>query len=87
MSTPIGSATLQRNQYLHHLPNQPEELVGHIAERRIQPRRRSQDGAPMGEGLETLTAVIAAHAGIADTAERQGRIGNVHDRVVEATAA
>ena len=41
----------------------------------------------MGESIETELVVIAAHTGHPDTSERNILIGNMHDRVIDASSA
>ena len=70
--------------------NQPEELVklvGHIAEREVEAARGDDDRTLVREGVEAQLAVVAAHAGVADTPEGDLLVDDVHDGVVDASAA
>ena len=41
----------------------------------------------MAEGKETALRVVAAHAGVANSAKRDVAVGDVHDGVVDACSA
>ena len=45
-----------------------------------------EDAAVMGEGVKALFAVVAAHAGLANTAEGHVRACKVNDGIVDAAA-
>jgi hypothetical protein len=47
----------------------------------------AEDGSLMGERQEAFLAVIVAHAGIANAAEGQVVLGNVHHGIVDTHTA
>ena len=49
-----------------------ELFIGHVAHGEVDPGGLVHDGAVVGEGLEALAAVVAAHAAVADAAEGAG---------------
>ena len=73
----------------HELFYHPQLLfrVRVVAQRQVEPGRFFDDRARVGEGLEALFAVVAAHAAVADAAEGHVRRGQMDDRVVDAAAA
>lgn len=64
-----------------------ELFIGHVAHGEVDPGGLVHDGAVVGEGLEALAAVVAAHAAVADAAEGHVVGGQVDDGVVDAPAA
>ena len=64
-----------------------QTVVRHIAERKIQPGALFHDALFMGEGIETLLAVIAAHAAVAHAAKAHAAGGEVDDGIIDAAAA
>lgn len=62
-------------------------FIGHVAHGEVDPGGLVYDGAVVGEGLEALAAVVAAHAAVADAAEGHVVGGQVDDGVVDAPAA
>ena len=73
----------------HKLFHQPEFFlrIRVIPHRKIEPGGFFDDAARMRERVEALFAVITAHAAGAHTAERDIRVGQMHDSVVDTSAA
>lgn len=72
---------------LYDVTNEYEEFVRHVTEGNIDPFGRHQHGTSMAEGLERVATVIVSHARIAYSAKGQVSVDNVHDVVVDASAA
>lgn len=57
------------------------------AQAALDPARRRDNGAFVGEGVETSTPVVAAGARLADTTKREVGDGDVHEGVVDGDTA
>ena len=64
-----------------------ELFIGHVAHGEVDPGGLVHDGAVVGEGLEALAAVVAAHAALTDTAEWHIARCKMNDRVIDTAAA
>ena len=67
--------------------DESDEAVRHVPEGKVYPCRRDDEGAAVREGFETVSAVICARSGIADSAERQPLVDYMHYAVVDAGSA
>src|SRR5690242_7537385 len=56
---------------VHHLALAGVLRVGRVLDARVEPRTVVEHAARVGEGLEPVPAVVLAHPGVADPAERQ----------------
>src|SRR5690606_5518838 len=90
-----GSATdrrarVQGRPSAHQQPVEqplPPSAVRRIDQPRRVEARLAENASGFAEGEEAFVAVIVAHAGRTDAAERQVILGHVQQRVVEADAA
>ena len=86
-----------KHQLLRFLHNSPQKHMqelfvelackGLVAHGQIRPRLLVHDGFVVGEGVEALLAVVAAHAALPHAAEAHLAGGRVDDHVVDTAAA
>jgi hypothetical protein len=89
---PFGAAFHARPPRISRLRQQTAHVpalvgIGRVGQGRIEQGGLSQDGAVMAEGIEAELTVVGPHAAVTDAAEGKAGIQQLHDRVVNASAA
>jgi len=58
-----------------------------ITDRQVGPNGSFNHTFIMGEGIKTVLSMVLPHAALTDSAETEIRVGQMHNRIIHATAA